>query len=145
MKVVARRLFLLLLALTLYNGAIPTIAQSPQCSKKCVSTVRGLLKAQQDGVSLSWLEKENRTMGDSVAVGIQKIYTKNRLLASENIKLFLPVILEAFQDTEMIIRAENKKPAVTLPLLNRLKARVKDSLLRKKIDDAIMSIVDLTK
>lgn len=125
-------------------GTVPANAQSVQCDKKCVTTIRVLLKEQKQRIGTSWYQRANRKLGDSVSVGIQKMFTKKSILSSENIRLFLPVIREAFKDRGMIIEPENKRPTVTLELLNYLKGKVTNPSLRDEIIDTINEIVSLT-
>ena len=110
-----------------------SLAQQSQCDKDCVQTVRGLLKASYDGISISWLEKENSRLGDKVGVAILKIYRGKALNKPDNIRTFLPVIQLAFKDPEMIENSEDKNPKVTAALLRRLKRRIKDHFLNLEI------------
>lgn len=123
-------------------GIVPWNAQSVRCDNGCVSTIRVLLKEQKQKIGTSFYEKANRRLGDSVSVGIQKIFPKKSILSSENVKLFLPIIREAFNDRAMILELENTKPTVTLELLNYLKGKVSNPSLRKDIIDSINEIVD---
>lgn len=129
--------YLLLALLIVVVGSGTASAQTARCDRQCLETVKDLLKGQRFGVFTSWLEKENRQLGDSAAVGIQKIFGKRNALAPKNIRLYLPIVREAFKDKQMITKLENRRPTVTLKLLNSLKNRVIDPELKESIERTI--------
>lgn len=145
MKIALTRYFILsLFVLTLYQGLMPVNAQPARCDRECVSTIRGLLQERKSGFYLSWLEKANRQLGDSVSVGLQKVFTKRYISRPKNVKLFLPVILEAFKDTEMISKTNDKTPTATMRLLTTLRWKVKDASIRNEIIKTINEIASHT-
>lgn len=129
-----------LFALTLYQGPVSVSAQPVQCDRACVRTVRVLLQAEESGFYLSWLEKANRQLGDSVSVGLRKILTRRNISRPTKVRLFLPIILEAFKDTEMISKPENKTPTATMQLLTTLKRKVRNASLREEISKTMDEI-----
>lgn len=116
-----------------------------QCKPECVITVKNLLKEQKYGISTTWLDKSNRELGDGVAIALSKIYSKKRLLRLANIKLYLPLIREAFQDVKMIIENDNRAPIATLRLLENVKKKHwKNSRLVNDVSTLINEIVQKT-
>lgn len=98
-----------------------------KCNKECVSTIKGLLEERRTELYTTWLQKSNRELGDGVAVGLSKIYSKRNIAKPQNIRLFIPIIKEAFKDLNMIIVVDNKKPINTIKLLETLKEQIKES------------------
>src|SRR5712664_4860779 len=74
----------------------------PRCSSNCVQTVRKLIRAREHRVELSWLQKENQRLGDSVSLALLKIYGQRRISKPRNIQAFLPIIKEAFHYPDLI-------------------------------------------
>jgi hypothetical protein len=134
------RKYLVFVLLLLVLGTPSASAQTSRCDQECIKTVKELLRGQRLGVFTGWHEKGNGRLGDSAAVGIQKIFPNGKALASENIRLYLPIIIKAFQNKQMIEKPENRRPNVTLQLLKRLRTNVDDPILRQEIERTIASL-----
>src|SRR5689334_11826857 len=76
--------------------------QTSKCDKKCVATVRDLLKLSYIGFSSSWPEKNNFELGDKAGVAILQIYKGKSFYKPDNIRTYLPVLRNAFFDKAMI-------------------------------------------
>lgn len=140
----ARYFLFALLLLTIHHGRTTAPAQSVQCDRECVKTVRELLKEHNSGFNVSWLEKANEELGDSVSVGLQKIYPEKNISAPKTVRLFLPIMLESFRVPGRISKPEHRTPTATLQLLTRLKRKVRDASVRKEITETMDEIINLT-
>ncbi len=140
------RYFLLgFLAFTFYLAAQPVRAQPASCDKECVTTIRSLLEQQKHGISVSWLERANSRLGDSVSVGVQKIFAGRNIASPKNVRPNLPILVQAFRSPEMITDAENKSPTSTIKLLDTLSRDLRDAYLREEIIRTRDAILNLTK
>jgi len=108
--------------------------EETSCDDGCVDVIRSLVKAQKTGFSTSWLEKNNRNLGDRIGVGLQRIFSKKEISNSDNIRLFLPIIREAFADPKMIRVERLRSPVRTLQLLKRVYDASENEDIRKQIE-----------
>ncbi|MEO6391376.1 MAG: hypothetical protein ABIP75_05945 [Pyrinomonadaceae bacterium] len=133
-------MFLANICLLLGNSMGINAAQSVRCDSDCVQTVRTLIQLRKHGASITWIEKDNPLMGDSVAIGLARIYRGAELLRIRNFRWYLPLLTTAFVSLEIIAEPANKEPTYTLDLLNRLLRRTRDSYWRLEIQKAINSV-----
>src|SRR6266478_6112080 len=103
-----------LLLISLGGGSAQRGPAPQRCSSNCVQTVRELIRAREHRVELSWLQKENQRLGDSVSLALLKIYGRRRISKPRNIQAFLPIIKEAFLYPALISDSDNKVPTFTL-------------------------------
>ena len=73
-----------------------------------------------------------------------KILSEEDMKNAQEIRKILPLIRGAFVAPQIITVPEDKKPAVTLLLLNYLEAAVQDGALRKEIVDLIEFVKERT-
>ncbi len=129
--------FTLISSCVLISGFIisSVSAQSSTCDKKCVEVVKNLIEQQKNGLYVSWTEKDNRMLGDKIANGIRKVFPKEELYLVQNVRLYLPIIREAFADLNMIESIRDKKPIDSVYLLEDIENHItdKDSLHDIKI------------
>jgi hypothetical protein len=130
---IPKRLLVLFVPMILFSCTFDSYGQRPTCDSECMRTVRNLLKASYIGVSLTWLEKANYSLGDKIGVAVPKIYKGKSLYTADNIRTFLPVIKDSFFDRSMIDQESERNARVTIALLKRLQARVKDHFLNREI------------
>jgi hypothetical protein len=116
-----RTFFLAGLALSFL--VIPAKATTVQTSSDySVEEVKQLLK-QPHGFSSSFSEKQNQRLGDRVSIALIKMFTPEELANPENVKRFLPLIVEAFQ-SPAVAPPNDREPRVTELLLKFLETRV---------------------
>ena len=89
-------------------------------------------------------EKQLNRLGDRVSIALVKILKEEELKNPQEIRKILPLIRGAFVAPQIITVPEDKKPAVTLLLLNYLEAAVQDGALRKEIVDLIEFVKERT-
>jgi hypothetical protein len=87
----------------------------------------------QQGTGFS--EKQVNRLGDRVSIALIKILNEQDMRNPQKIREILPLIRTAFLAPQIIAAPEDKKPAVTLLLLNYLETNVQDGLLKKEIVD----------
>jgi hypothetical protein len=80
-------------------------------------------------------EKQVNRLGDRVSIALIKILNEEDLRNPEEVRKILPLIRAAFVAPQIITVPEDKKPAVTLLLLNYLETTVQDGILKKEILD----------
>jgi hypothetical protein len=120
--------------------------RDPRCDDECVNIVRGLLELGSIGFSVSYLEKQNDRLGDRVGVALLRIFSEKDIADPDNVKIFLPVIREAFLYPEFVSRPENRIPTTTLPLLRDLERRLKGNpAMEKEISETISSLLENKK
>ena len=108
------------------------------CDKSCMGTIKDLIQMRQPGgFGTSFLEKSNFRLGDKVADGIIKSFPGTKILMRANIKIYLPIIREAFSGIEMIETERNRKPVATIRMLNRVGKLVTDEPSRREVSDLI--------
>ena len=105
-----------------------------------VSDVMELVKMEDDGFSSSWWEKANFRLGDRASIALLKLYNEAALKDPKMIKKYLPVLRKAFFDISMVQIVEDRKPLVTMFLLNYLQREVTDKSTKVQISEAIRYI-----
>lgn len=123
--------------------AIPTWGSPAEDDPYSMKVVRELLK-QPSGFSSGFSEKQVARMGDRMSIALLKIYRENEVTRPENVRLYLPLIVESFRSRNLISSPEDRKPQVTLVLLGYLEATVTDPTLKKSIRSARAEIENET-
>ena len=98
------------------------------------------MHATFERVSTSAGDKRLARMGDGVAVGLIKIVGWDGMRDPERVKQLLPILLKGFSQPRFIVKEDDKKPAVTLLLLDYLKQNTTDGDVLKRIDETILAI-----
>jgi hypothetical protein len=89
---------------------------------------------------LSFLVKQSRLLGDAVAGAIARRLRTADLLDSEKAHPVLDLVGSAFEEPSFIQADEDKKPGVTLLLLDHLSNYSPDSSVRQRASDMITNI-----
>src|SRR5438270_8493185 len=97
----------------LYKLAIPSIlflmsfaSVAAQEDRYSTDEVKALLQQSQD-FSSSFSEKQLSRLGDRISIALMKIYSEKELIDPQNMKRYLPLIVNAFRFPKLI--AENDK------------------------------------
>ena len=107
------------------------VVQKPTETGYSVNEVKELLKLSP-GNPTGDAEKVLGRLGDRFSIALMKIYTCCELENPENIRRYLPMIVNAFRSSNLIA-AEDREPRVTLILLKFLEKHVQDPQLRTDI------------
>jgi hypothetical protein len=106
----------------------------------CVAgVVRSALALNSGGrrMMMSFHAKWLGRLGDGVAIGLIKLIDEDQLTNPDNVQACLTLIGTAFHSPEFVTAEEDKKPKVTLFLLNYLHDKVSDSQLQGEIQQTI--------
>lgn len=101
--------------------SIPVMSTVTQEESYSVSEVKELLK-QPPGFSSSFSEKQVSRLGDRLSIALMKIYSEAELKDPQNIKRYLPLMIDAFRFPRLIA-ASDREPRVTLVFFNTLKVQ----------------------
>lgn len=139
------RLLILILCTVLitFSYVVHTVS-SQEDDAYYIQIVENLLKERSMGFSNTFSDKENSELGDKVSVALLRIFSEEQLRKPENITLFLPIIRNAFLSLSAIEGVDAKKPKVTLLLLQCLRHEVKETALKKEIEQTIGFIEENT-
>ena len=126
--------FFLLLACSVSIGA-----ESQEGDHYCTREVQIALKRtlSHPGSWLSFTRKQLERCGDAVSIALLKIMDQDELAKVESVKAMLFIIRQAFEYPPAISREVDKKPNVTLFLLNHLHQDVSDAQVRSEIQQTI--------
>jgi hypothetical protein len=109
-----------------------------QCAEDYnVPLVRVALKEHLQGISFSFREKYVSRLGDRVSIALLKILDDGDLANPQMVRAVLRLVNQSFMYDNLISRVEDRKPKVTLFLLNHLLSGTRDSKLRLEISDLI--------
>jgi hypothetical protein len=92
---------------------------------------------QPAGSSASFLEKQTNRLGDRASIALLKIFDAQDLSKPETVRRILPLIHDAFVAPQIISRAEDRKPKITLFMLTYLEHEVSASDLRQEISQTV--------
>ncbi len=124
--------------------ALSATASEEEKDPYSLHLVRASIKMSSQGLHIAAVRKNIQRLGDGVAVAVLKIFPAKDLTSPETIRQFLPVIREAFSSPNLISNDEDKRPAVTLFLLDYLHQSVDDNHLRNEIVELKEFVVDKT-
>lgn len=74
----------------------------------------------------SWAQKGLVRLGDGVSVALLKLLDDSDLKNPEKVRDLLPIIRDAFSQPELIAIEADKKPSVTIFLLNYVRRNIPD-------------------
>jgi len=119
-------------ALLLLAGAAHGQSMTDPYSLNLVSTE---LKVNSSGrrVIRSWSQKRLVELGDGVSVALLKLVADSDLRDPEKVGDILPIIRDAFSQPELIAIEVDKKPTVTVFLLNYIRQNIADSRTQSEI------------
>ncbi len=95
-------------------------------------------QATQGGLWTGFLEKQIDRLGDRIGIALLKIYSLDELGREALAKAYLPVIRAAFSYPHLIARPEDRKPDVTLLLLQSLPKDDWSDDLKKEASELIL-------
>jgi len=112
-----------------------------------VEVVRKALTLRSGGriIIQSWNQKHLGRMGDGVSVALLKIFDERELTDPGTIRDFLPIIRDAFNQPRFISVESDKKPSITLLLLDYLRQKVVDTQTQLGIEQTIEFVKEKTK
>ena len=110
-----------------------------------LQSVRARLAERSAGLIWGPGSRHFTRLGDRVAIAITKIYSGPDLADSQNVRLYLPFIREAFTNAQKISDEEDKNPSVTMLLLRRLAETVTDPSLREEISEVEAFVLQSAK
>ena len=134
-----------LICLILFNGSITDSQSKIQCDSNCLDSVRNFISEKESGFSTGFAEKQINRLGDKVSVALKKLYSRNDIKATNNVKSFLSVIEEAFRYPELIVETEDRKSNNTIKLLRKLLNQVNDTETKNAINRTINFVLEKTK
>ncbi len=85
------------------------------------------------GIVRSWAQKRLALLGDGISVALLKVLDDSDLKNPEMVKTLLPVIRDAFSQPQAIAIEVDKKPTVTVFLLNYVRQSVSDTQVQSEI------------
>jgi hypothetical protein len=124
--------------LTLLGGGLfasPDDGDDPY-SVNLVGNVLHMRQAQQT-VIFSQTQKALGRLGDDAAIAIVKILSGPELVTPSTIDTYLPIIRAAFSTPALIARSDDRKPKVTLFLLQYLAENITDPQCRSRVQETI--------
>lgn len=83
-------------------------------------------------------------LGNKVGIAIVKIYNGSDLTDPKIVKLYLPLIQFAFQEPRLIKEEEDRKPAVTMLLLNYIHDNIRDAALKNEVSKVEEQVLQQT-
>jgi len=123
---------------------MPTAEAGEVQDSYSLQLVRTCIKERSMGLYTATAAKHLPRLGDKVGIAIVKIYTSSDIMEPKTVRLFLPVIQMAFQDPRLISDEEDRKPAVTVLLLNYLRGNISDVALKKEISKVEEQVLQMT-
>jgi hypothetical protein len=125
-------------------AALSTVAatQSGYSSRAAAADhlVEGVMQLEVRLPGLSSLEHQGRLLGDSVAAAIGPTVRLRDMLDSDKANRVLDLLNFAFAEPDAIQSPEDKKPGVTLILLDYLASFSPDGLVRERASKLIVTI-----
>jgi len=102
-----------------------------------VPVVTRALREQQQGVSFSFTEKNVNRLGDRVSIALLKILEDRDLQDPRTLRAALRLVRQSFMYPNLISIVQDKKPKVTLFLLDYLNTKTADPSLKEEISALI--------
>ncbi|HEV2303945.1 MAG TPA: hypothetical protein VGR93_00365 [Candidatus Acidoferrales bacterium] len=123
--------------LTVLTIALIPSSKNETADAYSIALVRNVLATHSTGVITSWTQKNLPRLGDEVSIDILKIFSDRDLAQPRTVESFLPIIDEAFSEPQFISLDANKKPQITMLLLEHLLSRIADPVVRQQIKQTI--------
>jgi hypothetical protein len=101
--------------------------------------VAGALAMRSEGrtVIISVTQKQLARLGDGVSVAMLKILDQHELRDAQKVRDILPIIRDSFAEPQFIAVEADRKPKVTVFLLNYLLHNVSDTQVQQEIKETI--------
>jgi hypothetical protein len=122
-----------------------TGGQSEEADPYSISLVQKALNARSQGMTIAKIQTNLSRKGDLVSIALLKALNEGELTDPHVVELFLPVIRDSFSQPEIISIDADKKPKVTLFLLNFLQRNVRDSKTQRDIEETIKFVNEKAK
>lgn len=121
---------------------LPARGQCEQVDQYSVGLVQSALKLHQQGIGVSFVEKNIPRLGDKVSIALMKIFTDRELSDPKTVESILPVIRESFSQPQFISVGVDRKPSVTLIFLKYLRQTVLDPRAQDDIAQTIRFVTE---
>jgi hypothetical protein len=110
-------------------------AHSQNCQDRYSESLVSTLLRLEPGVTVGTLEKQNQMLGDRVSIALIKAVGHGNLVKPQQVSKALPIIRNAFSKPELISSPEDRKPEVTLVLLEYMRGRTPAREVRRQIKE----------
>jgi hypothetical protein len=114
-------------------------AQSDEPDAYSINVVRHALSKRSGTPKIinSWSQKQLLRLGDGVSIALIKALDERDLTDPATVRDFLPMIRDSFAEPRLIAVEEDRKPKVTLLLLNFLQRSVLDTPTQEAIGQTV--------
>lgn len=112
-----------------------TLGQQSASDPYSVAVVKDAMDRLSSGIIFGWDERNIPSLGDGCAIAILKIVDEPDLAQVKTVRGILRTIHLAFSRPEWIKIKEDRKPKITLFLLNYLKVKIHDPEMQSKIEE----------
>ena len=109
-----------------------------------VPLVKTALQEQLQGISLSFREKYVSRLGDRVSIALLKILDDGDFKDPRTLRAALRLVRQSFMYPNLISIIQDKKPKITLFLLNNLNGNTGDASLKGEISALIKFVKEKT-
>jgi hypothetical protein len=115
--------------------AIFLSVQSEDADAYSVGVVKDALAMRSGGqiAIRSWSQKHLSRLGDGVSIALLKILEESDLKNFERVRDLLPIVRDSFSQPQFISIEADKKPKVTLLLLDHLRQNIADAQVQSDI------------
>lgn len=124
-------------SLLVFCASLGGQSHTPEPDPYHVDAVKADLQSRSTGPMIFSAYKHMARLGDDASIAILKILDERDLTNPEMVKRFLGTIRTSFSSPQFISREEDKKPKVTVLLLNYLRLTVPDPQTQKDIQDTL--------
>jgi hypothetical protein len=128
------RCFVLCFSVWLFSST-PLFAQVNSEDPYDLDFVRANLRTTS--ITMPAITKNFQRLGDAISVALIKIFDEKDLRDAKTVNGFLPLIRESFSYPSIISLDVNKKPRVTMLLLDYLKQNIADAQSKRDIQMTI--------
>jgi hypothetical protein len=128
-----------LLLWLIFMVVAPSKGQSEGPDPYSIKAVAGALAMRSDGRSIiiSVMQKQLARLGDGVSVALLKILDQHELADAQKVRDILPIIRDSFAEPQFIAVEADKKPRITVFLLNYLLQNVSDTQVLHEIQETM--------
>ena len=132
------RTYVLLFGILFLVGTVAG-GQSEESDHYSLRVVQAILRLRSGGQKFifSQNQKSLARLGDGVSIAILKLLDEQDLKNPQVIRDFLPIIQQGFSQPELISLEADRKPSVTLFLLNFLRHNVVDPQTQRDIQQTV--------
>jgi hypothetical protein len=135
-----------LICCVLVTFAISLSAQSEDADPYSIRVVKDALAMRSGGqiVIRSWSQKHLSRLGDSVSIALLKILEGSDLKNPEKVRDLLPIVRDSFSQPQFISIEADRKPKVTLFLLDHLRQNIADAQVQREIEQTMEFVKERT-